>query len=76
MQPGKTFSDGVYNSQATASKYTREDITTGDLLEAAVKAAKEVGADGLVNLKYGTKPTDDVNNPLVYTVSGLAIRRK
>lgn len=72
----RDFGDGVYNQASTMPKYITEDITTADMLDAAVKKAKEVGADGLVNLRYDIVTSEDVLNPKTYIVSGLAIRRK
>lgn len=69
------FEDGLYSS-GTTPRVNHEDIDAADMLDAAVKAAKEVGADGLVSLRQEKRLTDDPYNPVIYVITGLAISRK
>ena len=71
-----TFSDGVYNNASTTSAYVYEKVGAEDLLEDAVKVAKEMGANGLVDIDIQVVPTGDAVDPTVHVLTGLAILRK
>lgn len=70
------FTDGVYNNAGTTSAYVYEKVGADDLLEEAVKVAKEMEANGLVDIDIQVVPTGDAIDPTVYVLTGLAIVRK
>lgn len=76
IRKASTFSDGVYSNATTTSSYVYEDVNAEDLLEEAVKLAKERGADGLVDIDIQCVPTGDAVDPTKYVLTGLAIVRK
>lgn len=71
-----TFADGVYNNAGTTSAYVYEKVGAEDLLEDAVKIAKEMGANGLVDIDVQVVPTGDAVDLTVHILTGLAILRK
>jgi hypothetical protein len=81
---GKQVYDPASQMYSTFDDVRKEDISSKELLDIAVKKAKEVGADGLVNFKCLVVNSSYYNPGLKqvitflshYEISGYAIKRK
>lgn len=72
---GGKFNDGVYSS----GQYVTEQVPGSELVEAAVRAALEFGADGIADFKCTAVYLYQSEGKTVadhYEVSGLAIKRR
>lgn len=82
--PDKMVYDPGSQSYVSQSQIRREEISSDELLSIAVKKAKEIGADGLVNFKCHVINSTYYNPALRsvqtifshYEISGFAIKRK
>ena len=74
------FKDGIYEKERKSPKLVTEKISESELLEIAVKKAKDLGANGIANFKcLSSMSTYYSNGSLVstirhYEISGLCIK--
>lgn len=68
-----SFSDGLY-AASTGSPVVQEEIFSEELLEMAVKAAKEKGANGISNFKCLRVRDLSELEPYHYEITGFAIK--
>lgn len=82
-QKGKSqkYTDGMYASSST--NLVPEEISGSTLLDIAVQKAKELGADGIANLKIRYVQMNlvqisktEYNDPSYWEITGLCISRK
>lgn len=71
---GRKFEDGVYGTR-TRRFGGLEKISSGELLQMAVDAAREAGADGIADLETRVVYATGVDIVDYYEVSGMAIKR-
>lgn len=71
---GRKFEDGVYGTR-TRRFGGLEKISSGELLQMAVDAAREAGADGIADLETRVVYATGVDVVDYYEVSGMAIKR-
>ena len=67
------YADGLYTQKANAN-LVQEDIPAEELLDLAVREAKAKGANGISNFKCVRVTGADPVEPVLYEISGFAIK--
>lgn len=68
-----TYTDGLYTQKANTN-LVQEDIPAEELIDLAVREAKAKGANGISNFKCARVMGADPIEPVLYEISGFAIK--